>query len=344
MFVDVDEDRLYLSLERSAWILELSTLNIIAYLDLHAEPLVFNAPFPPGYDPLVITGVTDDTHVPIRWKWVKNFNDVYIYNSYHDNTFFDINDKEFYMWVVDDEDPSYHTMFSAFDLAQTLIMKLEYFYDINNELHIIILKDDAGFNRTFQYRLNGLAQFNQLTQGEVLAGTFSFSNVYVDREGAVILTESDEPNYASAQNTIFVYKNPNAADLSAGAYIIEVDDAINAFDATGADQVFVEPPQHDGVHPEYWSKSLTYTEVPGDYISKVFLNADDFRDQANNVLGFDYGEVINSSAQNDITIANEQILKADTDPQIHWTYFLTFDDVNFKHRLFRARAVFYPST
>jgi len=346
ILLDIDSDRLYVSLGRGAWVLEYTSLKVISYIDLHAEPLVFNPPFPPNYDPLVITGVTDNTHVPTRWKWLKNFNDVYIYNSFHEDTFSSNDSKEFYMWVVDEEDPSYHTMFSAFSLTPSTIMKLEYFYDINQQLHLIVLKDTNGFNRTYQYRLNGLAQFNQLTQGETLVGTLNFNNVYVDREGSVYITESAEPNFSVDNNTLFVYKNDNAEDLSAGSYLIEIDDLGNAFDADRASKITTVPSQHSSMHPENWSKSLTYTEIPGDYTAKVLTNSDKFRDETSTELESLYGATINFSSRTDIDLSSgtDIILKAEMDLQRHWTYFLIYNDALSRYKLQRARALFYPST
>lgn len=341
MFVDEAQDRLYLSLGRSAWVLELSTLTIISYLDLHAEPLVFSPPFPPGYDPLIITGVTDDTHIPIKWKWLKNFNDVYIYNSYHEDTYTNTDSKEFYMWVIDDEDPSYHTMFSAFDLARTIIAKIQYFYSLNNELHMVRYFTDGVINVTRQSRLSGLAQFNQVQQDEIPVGPIDFSDVYVDKEGAVYVTESAEPSYTAPQNTLFIYKNDNGADIDNGTYLIEIDDQSDPFDADDANYITYTPAGHPSVVPDYWGKSLVYTEVPGDYTSSVFLNSRYFRDDSNN-KNFFYRHVANFSSRNNINITNEAFLKADTDPQRHWTYFLTYDDVNSKNRLYRARALYYP--
>lgn len=329
LLVDETDDKFYVVYDTFAWKCTLSTFTIDYCVDLHAEPLVFVPPYPPGYDPLVITGVTDDTHTPKGWKLLKNFNDIYCYNKYHDTSFSDVNDKEFYNWIFDETDPSGHTMFAAFELPIETIVKLEYFYDVNTDLFIMICNNDGGYE-TNQYRLNGLAQFNQITTSPVLVGPIVFNTVTLDPTGIVYVSEDDvQTGYSSAANTLFVYEVQDPGDIENSSYLIPIDEDTNAFDYAGIESI-------PGL--DFLGRRGKYFYLPGDYKGQGIVGSDIFRDETNTDLTNNF----NVNTFGSVTHTQNRLLGA-PDPTVYdvkydneWAYFLLPGE------LIRGRAVYYP--
>lgn len=336
IFVDETEDRLYVSFDTLAWVCELSTLSVIYAADIHAEQLVLNPPYPPGWDPLAINGVTDDTHNPVQWKFLKNFNDVYIYNTKHADTYTNLDDKEFYLWEFRDDDPTGIQMFSAFLLDPEDIAKIQYFEDVNTDLHIMV--GSTSPITTTQYRLNGLAQFNQINTSPVEVGPIKFSDVLVGINGHVYVSEGDDPGHTQSNNALFVYENSNSGDIDNGSYLIAVAPGNIPYDYDG----FTLP---SGQGFENFGLAKKYVEIPGDYTASFIIGSIELRNQENDKLsdltinGVYLGGTDNPNAVVPIT---SQVIAAKMLGD--WTYSLMYDTTLAQYRIYRARAVYYPYT
>ena len=341
-FIDEDEDRLYISLEPYAWILELSTLDIIAVIDLLAEEL-------PGGPFLIPTGVDQTAGKPIKWKWIKEFNDVYIYNEYHDTTYTTVDDKFFYTWKIDPLDPSYHEMYSAFDLDVTTCTHLHYFFALNNELHGILSSRTSAVVannnfRSIQYRISGLANFVQVTSNPVTAGPFVTQDVFVANDGKVYLSKSNEPtNYADPNSVLFVYVNENSGDLSAGSYTIVIDGLGAPFNYDTFEQFTSQPTGYTTQSLTNFDKIGKLVWIPGDYDGYSIINSTAFRNNEFDTHSIQFGNTTFNQQRLVFNNTDEDFVIGKVGQTERWTYFVLYNNVNSNYRLVRTRTVFYST-
>lgn len=343
IYTDEDEDKLYISIEPYAWVLELSTLSVIAVIDLLAEEL-------PGGPFLIPSGVdqTAPKGKPIKWKWIKEFDDVYIYNELHDNTYSVVETQDFYNWRINPEDPSYHTMYSAFSLEASTCSHLHYFFSLSNELHaILVSRNGTSVSSSFkstQFRLSGLANFAQVTSDPVVAGNFVTSSVFVANNGDVYLSESLGPsNYQESNTSLFVYVNNQGSDIDNGSYLVATSNFNQPYNYEGFSKWDSQPSAYNTIHPTNFDRMAKYIQIPGDYTSSSIVNSNTFKNEENGELVTTYGNSVKLS--NTLVISStEDIIHSRISNSQHWTYFLIYNKVNFRYRIVRARAVFYPTT
>ena len=342
LFVDVEEDRLYVSLEPFAWVVELSTGEILSCMDILAAEL-------PGGPFLIPSGVDQTAGTPIKWKWLKEFNDVYLYNEYHDTTYSTLTSKVFYNWRINPNDPSYHTMFSAFTLDVTTCTHLHYFFSITNELHGILSSRTASVLtnnfRSIQYRIGGLANFAQTTSDAVTAGPFVTRDVIVGNDGKVYLSKSDEPsNFTDPNSNLFVYINNNGPDIDNGSYTIIIDEGSQAYTYDTFEQWASQPVGYTSVNPNNFDNMGKLVLIDGDFQSSTVINTTRFRKDTFSNLVTQFGNSINISRNLIFNNLEEDIILGKQNISKHWTYFLTYNNITSSYRIIRARSVYYPTT
>lgn len=336
LFVDLVTDRFYVSYDTFMWVCDLNTFTVLYVADLHAELLVLDPPYPPDWDPLFINGVTDDVHIPVQWKFLKNFNNVYAYNTKHHNTYTNTDPKEFYLWEIRDDDVTGLRMFAAFELDPINIAKIQYFYSTSNELHQMI----GNSSNTTQYRLNGLAQFNLINTDPVTVGPIKYSDVLVGLDGKIYVSEGDDPDHNQANSALFVYVNPNAANPSSGSYLIAVDSSSNAYTYLN-----YSPPSDSVLGEENFGLSKKFAQLPGDYFGNFIVGSDVIRDENyNDLQSLNSNNLYLSATDNpnsQISSDSELVIsKLDNE----WLYAVAYNTTTTRYEIYRARAVYYPYT
>ena len=333
--VSTINDRIYVLLESTAWVIQLSTLDLLAAIDLHAGEL-------PGGPHPSPTGVDLTNDIPQKWKWlIDPFNQVFVYNKQHDTSLTTLDDKYFYLWLIDETNPSFHLMFDAPLLEVTTRTHSHYFFD-NNNLPYAIVSSRAALNlgsiiSTDLFRIANLALSSQYVS---LGVTVSPNKIFQDHWIAnteLYITESDEPNFITPLSDIKVYKNDTPNDYISGTFIA-VQDLLGLVNITS------QPIGYNIVSRDNFGTAHKFHQIFGDYnANNIISNTNFYKDDYTN-LTTSLGNTYNLSYNLVWALSNEDILAISVDLPKYWTYYLTYNRVSSRYRLLRARAVFYPDS
>lgn len=330
----------YLVNDAIAKVVNLDNLQVENSFNVEVGP----GPTDPENPPLLATGVGNPN--TIQWTWLEYFGDLYIYNQTHEDALDNLNTKTFYMWKVVKESIGGAQMFSVFDLETTNAVKLKYFYDGIQELHVAMAKrlseSMSASISTIQYRVSGLANFNQATTASKSVGNILFQDVYVNEKGEVYITEKDKSNADIPPNNINVYVNTGegGASLSDNDYLVAVDNANNPFNLEGSKLITNYPTSYKENSKDAFSNMLSYIEIPGDYKGKSIVGSNVLREELNNKITPVFGNSSNTSKH--LTLSTDEvIIYTSLDIDTYWIYYLIFDQISLNYRLVKGRTVFY---